>query len=190
LALLKLKRGGSVEVRPVTGEERVIPRPVEDKVVRNAEASVVRETIKKEELHVENEQALVGERVSDIQKVKDEWHDFLSNLAHANASLAGLLRSAAPLEMDEKYLTLEVFYPFHKDQLDQDAKKKVIEAAIARVWGPLTVKCILGSKEGRLSQSQEVKPVMEAVVNEVALGETPAKQDTVAGNSAEEIFGV
>lgn len=187
LALLKVENGTSPEVMKTT--ERVIPATTthrEDTMVRHTVTQVTVQEEKIQEVETKIEQTYTGDPTSDIERVKQEWHDFLNNLAHHNASLAGLLRSAAPLETDGKYLTLEVFYPFHKDQLDQEAKKKIIEAAIAKVWGPLTVKCILGSKNGRLSH--EVKPVIEAVVNESA--EVVVKQDSVASVSAEEIFGV
>ena len=46
--------------------------------------------------------------LADIEKVKSEWHEFLNNLAPTNQSLVGLLRSALPVNIDGKNLTLEV----------------------------------------------------------------------------------
>ena len=129
--------------------------------------------------------------LADLSKIKNEWENFLNNLAPTNRSLVGLLRSAMPVGIEGKYLTLEVFYPFHKDQLDQDAKKKIIEDAVARVWGPMTVKCVLGSRTQKAVESiTEVRndSVSQDTSHDPDLVE--AKQDTVVKGSVDEIFGV
>lgn len=109
--------------------------------------------------------------LASIEKVKSEWQTFLSQLAPHNQSIAGLLRSATPLNVSGRDLTLEVFYPFHKDQLEQDAKRRVVEEAVARIWGKMNVRCVLGHKSDRVSEEE-------------------TKEDKVSTGSVEEIFGV
>ena len=119
--------------------------------------------------------------LADINKIKTGWHELVNRLAPQNQSVAGLLRSAAPIDIEGKSLTIEVFYKFHKDQLDQDARKKVIEDEIAKIWGPISIKCILGEK--RHSNQEQPIPL--------------EKHDTVVQMSpvtteqkVEDIFGV
>jgi DNA polymerase-3 subunit gamma/tau len=128
--------------------------------------------------------------LADLSKIKNEWENFLNTLAPTNRSLVGLLRSAMPVGIEGKNLTLEVFYPFHKDQLDQDAKKKIIEDAVARTWGKMTVKCVLGDRTNHF-------PTPVAQINESSTVSSPEpvnnsepKQDTVVKGSVDEIFGV
>ncbi len=117
--------------------------------------------------------------LASIDRVKSEWGNFLSDLAPRNQSIAGLLRSAMPLAVQGRDLTLEVFYPFHKDQLEQEAKRRVVEEAVARVWGKMNVRCVLGRK------GSQVKEVVETVEDK---GED--KIATAVTGSVEEIFGV
>ena len=69
-----------------------------------------------------------------------------------------------------------VFYKFHKDQLEQEARRRIIEEEIAKLWGPISVRCVLGEKTVRQSPQAVMVPAAESV--EMAVKE------------AEEIFGV
>jgi len=53
------------------------------------------------------------------QAVIDHWSDFLSSLKDKNISLELLLHSAKPVEASEQLLTIEVYYHFHQEQLQQ-----------------------------------------------------------------------
>lgn len=80
----------------------------------------------------------------DIEKIKNEWGNFLNDFAGVNVSLAGLLRQSEPTEIQGKAITLSVRNKFQQDMLERDVKKKVIEEAMERVWGPVTFKTVLG----------------------------------------------
>ena len=111
-----------------------------------------------------------------IDRVKSEWGNFLSDLAPHNQSVAGLLRATSPVAIQGSDLTIEVFYPFHKDQLEQEAKRRIVEEAVARVWGRLRVKCVLGKR------SVASKEDTESEVDKAVAGQ--------GAGSIEEIFGV
>ncbi len=81
-----------------------------------------------------------------FDQVVNGWQDLLSRLSPRNHSVAGLLRSAKPKEIRDKFLTIEVFYKFHKDQLEQEARRRIIEEEIAKMWGPISVRCVLGER--------------------------------------------
>ncbi|MBI2310445.1 hypothetical protein HYU90_01285 [Candidatus Collierbacteria bacterium] len=93
--------------------------------------------------------------------------------------MAGLLRSAKPKEIKDKFLTIEVFYKFHKDQLEQEARRRIIEEEIAKMWGPISVRCVLGERLGR---TQELKDSRTQEVSAVGNDEGVA--------AAEEVFGI
>ncbi|HEX9008173.1 MAG TPA: hypothetical protein VF837_02855, partial [Patescibacteria group bacterium] len=189
LALLSISAEGGlgVDKNPRLDVEKNYHKP--EDVVRKAEPVVPVHSEIVEEKETIVTQAYSG-LLADIEKVKSEWHEFLNNLAPTNQSLVGLLRSALPVNIDGKNLTLEVFYPFHKDQLDQDSKRKVIEDAVAKVWGPMTVRCVLGERKSKLTEPAEVSHDTVIAANTVVSSGNETKQDQVAKGSVEEIFGV
>ncbi len=112
-----------------------------------------------------------------LEQVAGGWQELLTRLTPRNHSVAGLLRSAKPKEMDDKFLTIEVFYKFHKEQLEQEARRKMIEEEIAKMWGPISVRCVLG---------EHATPRQASVVRQgsaIASNEEDLK-------AAEEVFGV
>ena len=117
---------------------------------------------------------------SDVgfDQVVNGWQDLLTRLSPKNHSVAGLLRSAKPKEIKDKFLTIEVFYKFHKDQLEQEARRRIIEEEIAKMWGPISVRCVLGEK---LERTQEIK---ESRTLEVSVG------NDAGVAAAEEVFGI
>lgn len=121
---------------------------------------------------------IVAGKVS-FEQVEGDWQELLSRLSPRNHSTAGLLRSARPKEIKDKFLTIEVFYKFHKEQLEQEARRKMIEEEVAKMWGPMSVKCILGERtRTALKQAPEVDNISGKVVDDEVV------------RAAEEIFGV
>ncbi len=112
----------------------------------------------------------------EFEQVVSGWQDLLSRLTPRNHSVAGLLRSAKPIGIKDKFLTIEVFYKFHKDQLDQEARRRIIEEEIAKMWGPISVKCVLGEKG--MAKQQVVRASHSGEVNDDGV------------KAAEEVFGV
>lgn len=128
-----------------------------------------------------------GEKIQDdvvmsevsFEQIVSGWSDLLGRIGPKNNSIAGLLRSAKPKEIHDKFLTIEVFYKFHKEQLEQEARRQVVEEEIKKLWGPISVKCVLGEKASRAIQKA---PEHDNI--------TAAVADSVVLKAAEEIFGV
>jgi len=60
------------------------------------------------------------------------------------------LRAARPVSFDGDILTLEVFYRFHKEQLEQEPYRSILEDSCSRVIGrKVKVSCLLAEKEKR-----------------------------------------
>lgn len=185
------------EIRLIDRLIRVVPKlkqsplpylPLEMALVRaalggrraGATSKTVFEVRKEKEKEVEGEGNVRAVGEIRFEEVENGWQELLTRLTPRNHSTAGLLRSAKPKEIDDKFLTIEVFYKFHKEQLEQEARRNLIEEEVAKLWGPLSVKCILGERpaprgNGAVRLAERVVPL--------AVGD----EDTA--KAAEEIFG-
>lgn len=106
-----------------------------------------------------------------IDQVVARWDELLKILAPKNHSVAGLLRATRPKAIEDGKLVIEVFYQFHKEQLEQDSKRRLLEEALSETLGLSAVKLVLG--EGQVQK--------KVVVEE--------KEDEVLSIEAENIFG-
>lgn len=81
----------------------------------------------------------LGDGVND-----DIWKSILAMIKPLNASIEALLRAARPMSYDGKILTLGVYYKFHKERLEDEHHRKVLEDVVAKVLqSPTKVVCIL-----------------------------------------------
>lgn len=117
----------------------------------------------------------------DLETVKTGWGNFLHQMAQTYGSLAGMLRLVEPVFVEGKSLTISVTSRFQQEMLEREIKKKIIEEQMAKVWGPMTFKCVLTDKIIRTQPSLEDE-------NLSAVG---VPVDTVQGVmlAAEKIFG-
>ncbi len=84
-----------------------------------------------------------------VELVNSEWEQIVNELKPMNHSVAGLLRSVRPKAVEDGTLVLEVFYKFHKDQLEQETKRRLLEEVVLRKVGLEKVRCVLGEKAQR-----------------------------------------
>jgi DNA polymerase III subunit gamma/tau len=105
----------------------------------------------------------------DLTQIKGQWFDFIARVSKINQGLAGLLRSSTPVSVDGGKLVLEVFYQFHKDQIEVDAKRQLLVAEMEKLWGVVGINCVLGEREGPVDHGSD---------------------QVVANSSVEDIFGV
>jgi len=54
-----------------------------------------------------------------LKKIEKDWEKFLQKVKSVNVHVLALLRSSRPIDFDGVYLTLEVFYRFHKEKLEE-----------------------------------------------------------------------
>ncbi|MBU1126789.1 hypothetical protein KKF11_00380, partial [Patescibacteria group bacterium] len=92
-----------------------------------------------------------------FQKVKDCWGEILVGVRPLNHSVEALLRSSRPKEAkDDGTLVLEVFYPFHKERLETEKCRAVVEEAVGQVVGSkIKLRCVLGQKTEEKAKKQE-----------------------------------
>lgn len=72
-----------------------------------------------------------------------KWQDILKAVKPKNHSIEGLLRSTKAVGFDGEKLVLEVFYKFHKDKLESDKCRTIVEEAVGEVFGTKPVKLFL-----------------------------------------------
>lgn len=131
------KAGGvsSVPAQPAKPQEK---RAVEKKVPTNPiktprevqEVKVV-EAVVEEDLIVRP--VVAGD--FDVDLVKNEWETVMQFAKKANFSIEALLRAATPARVESNKVILEVAYSFHRDKLQEDGSRRVVEKILAEALG-------------------------------------------------------
>ncbi len=109
----------------------------------------------------------VGVRTSGQYKLEDvvlKWKDVLAAVRPMNHSVEALLRSTKPADFDGHTLNLEVFYKFHKDKLETEKCRKIVEDGVASVFGmqSVVVKMQLGTRREPPS-SEDLAKIAEGI---------------------------
>lgn len=108
-----------------------------------------KEETKEVEIKVEEAQIIVN-RVDSVEldAVEQKWGNLLMTIKPYNHSVEAFLRASRPISVNGKTLLLEVFYPFHKDRLEEAKNRKIVEDCIAKVFGiDLCLECVLGKNK-------------------------------------------
>ncbi len=103
---------------------------------------------------IEITQNFISENGSvEFEKIEQNWGNLLMTIKPFNHSVEAFLRASRPKSIKGKTVHLEVFYPFHKDRLEEAKNRKIVEDCLAKVFG--TSLCF----ECSLSQSK-IKPLV------------------------------
>ena len=137
--------------------------PLEIFIIENSktQASKPAEVIveKKTEKTQKTESAKPSEEVKyELGEMQDKWAEVMKAVRPKNHSVEALLRSTKPLGFDGRSLTLEVFYKFHKDKLESEKCRRIVEVAVGEVMGVDGVKLFfkLGEKPARTSKVENI----------------------------------
>lgn len=114
-----------------------------------------------------------------INDVISKWPEILGKVKPLNHSVLAFLKATRPLNCEDGFLVLEVFYKFHKDQLEKDQCRKIFEKAASEVLGcDVKLKCNLSETK------REAVPMPK--VEAIAGSQTNNNADII--KLAEEIF--
>ena len=117
----------------------------------------------------------------NIKQVEDRWTEVLAAMKPHNHSLEALLKATKPTGFDGKFLMLEVFYKFHKERLETDRYRQIVEEVASQVLSaPVSIRYCLGER---------IQPVKKPAVDSSNVN-IPTKVDNDIINTAEEVFGV
>ena len=122
----------------------------------------------------------------DVAKIEEGWGRVLTAVKPFNHSVEAFLRAARPKAIEGNLVTLEVFYPFHKDRLEEQKNRKIVETGFKEALGiEIIFECVLSeSKQAPLIIKNDTP---NALVND-KLEET-AKTNGDIYDVAKEIFG-
>ncbi len=106
----------------------------------------------------------------NLNKIIEKWDDLLLGVKPLNHSVEALLRASRPIKMDNGFLILEVFYKFHKERLETERCRLIVEEVASQLLGkPIKLKCILGEKKKEALPQEPENDIME-VASEIFNG--------------------
>jgi hypothetical protein len=121
-----------------------------------------------------------GGKSIDLGEVAGRWPKVMETVRPKNHSLEALLRTAKPAAVMGDWLEIEVYYTFHKEQLEQDRYRRMVEEVISTVMNQ-PVKC-------RFKLGMRAKQALKREATEVD-NITGSVEDEKLAEAAEEIFG-
>jgi DNA polymerase-3 subunit gamma/tau len=112
----------------------------------------------------ETEKMPSGEGRFSLADMEGRWVEIMKAVKPKNHSVEALLRSTRPMGFDGEKLTLEVFYKFHKDRLESDRCRQIVEEAVGQVFGMAPVKLYLqlGQKAAQVKEDNTEELVKAA----------------------------
>lgn len=82
-----------------------------------------------------------------LEQVSASWPAILETVRRKNHGIVTLLSLCTPVAVVKNVLTLEVRYKFHKEQLEQQRFRTLIESVIAQIFGStVSIRFLLGEK--------------------------------------------
>ncbi len=76
-----------------------------------------------------------GSGSASVVQIEKNWDKFIAKVKPVNAHVVALLRSARPIDFDGSRLTVEVFYRFHKEKLEEPKIIRMLDAIMEDVMG-------------------------------------------------------
>ena len=112
-------------------------------------------------------------------ELEEKWREIMLRVKSKNHSAEALLRAARPEAFDGKTLCIEVFYKFHKERLESQPFRNIIEEVAGEVLGG-TPRLLCGLSEVQ-KKAADVRNVSEEVEEDIV----KAAEDIFGGGSGE-----
>lgn len=124
------------------------------------------------ELSAQDKQVSSVELPLHFDIITARWQDILKKVRETNSTLEALLRAARPQKTDRITLTMEVFYGFHKEQLEQEKHRRVLEQVIAEIAEVPVVRTafVLGEKKNKPTTPKKQDEELAKAAAEALLG--------------------
>lgn len=75
------------------------------------------------------------------------WPQIIEATKEYNHTIAGVLRGCRPQNFDGRILTIETFYKFHRDKLNEPKIREILDKAVVKILGEnVGLKCVLGKR--------------------------------------------
>jgi hypothetical protein len=178
----------------LAGKKGVVSKKNEEPEVKKNEIKEIEEKIeesKKKLIEPEVVEEIIEEKMTvvldskiSLQEVEKEWGNVLLAVKPFNHSVEAFLRAARPKLVSGNSLVLEVFYPFHKDRLEEAKNRKIVENGLSKVFSvDLCFECTLAKVKKEPLVINNDTP--EEKINEILVDDK--KKDLY--DVAKEIFG-
>lgn len=103
-------------------------------------------------IEIKRSDNLVIPEKGDGSKLLNAWQSFVESVGSKQAAIAMLLRSSKPVAAQNGTVQIEVYYPFHKEQLEQLNYQKILEECMTPLaGGVVNLEFILQEKSVELS---------------------------------------
>jgi len=100
-----------------------------------------------------------------LKKIKIAWPNILKEVRSKNKSLEMFMKAAIPESFEDETLNLKFYYQFHKDRVEDNKNRTMIESVIEReVASPVKIRGIMGGKPPEKAKPKEL--VQESQKNE------------------------
>jgi len=155
-------------------------------MVRKKEEKTEKSLKPKEEIEEKIEKSLktkeneIKEVKIEMAEVEEKWGEILGAVKPYNHSVEAFLRAARPKKIKDGKLLIEVFYKFHKEKLEEDKNRKIVEMGLLKVFGGVVrFDCILAEADSK-------KTVPLVIVNK---GDEKVVTESEIYDVAKNIFG-
>jgi DNA polymerase-3 subunit gamma/tau len=109
-----------------------------------------------------------------LEEVEKKWSQVLAAVKPYNHSVEAFLRAARPEKIKDGVLVLGVFYKFHKERLEENKNRKIVNAGLAEVLGDeIEFECLLTENKKVITRESTAAGVTtgktdEGEINEIA----------------------
>ena len=106
------------------------------------------------------------------ENILTKWNEVLAKVKQYNHSLFFILRVCQPRELNDNQLCIAFKYKFHKDRVESDKIKNLVEKVLQEVYGiPLSIKAVI---DENLAVKENVEP---KVINNAPLTKEEVKEE-------------
>lgn len=101
--------------------------------------------------------------------LEEKWREIMKLIKLQNHSAEALLRATKPRNFDGKTLEIEVFYEFHKERIEREPYRTLIENVGAEVFGRnIRLMCKLSSSKQKAVDLVNITEVVEEDITKIA----------------------
>ncbi len=179
------EENGNVDKSEEKDEKPIIK--IEEKEKKEEKVLKSVKTEDKNNIDVDNNVDVCLNLAVDMEKVKTVWGNLLMTVKPFNHSVEAFLRATQPKSIKGNCLILEVFYPFHKDRLEEIKNRKIVEDGLKCVLGTdMKFECVLAKDKKKPLIINNDTP-MESISQELVNDTKEDKKDLY--DVAKDIFG-
>jgi len=144
----------------------------------------------KEEVKEKKEESLkpkegIKEVKVELVEVEEKWGNVLGAVKPYNHSVEAFLRAARPKKIKDGKLLIEVFYKFHKEKLEEEKNRKIVEMGLLKVFGgAVRFDCVLAEAD-----SKRTMPMVNVNKEVKDSRDRPVASESEIYDVAKNIFG-